>query len=175
MKSTLLILSSAAVLAACGTMQEMGIAPGPKATAELQQLKASGVGGKVTFTQKGSKVLVVADVKGLTPGLHGFHIHEKGDCSAPDGMSAGAHFNPHSKKHGAHAGPERHAGDLGNLNADAYGNAKLTIEVEEITIGSGAGNIVGRGLIVHAEPDDYKTQPTGNSGARVACAVIKGA
>ncbi|PZP54525.1 MAG: superoxide dismutase, partial [Azospira oryzae] len=142
------------------------------ATAELKPLKGSGVTGTVNFTQKGSKVLVVASVKGLSPGLHGFHVHEKGDCSAPDGTSAGGHFNPHGKKHGGPHDAERHGGDLGNLNADASGNAKLTLEVDGLSIGSGPANIIGRSVIVHADPDDYKTQPTGNSGGRLACGVI---
>lgn len=171
MRTTLAVVSCAFVLSACATLQ--GGATGPSAVADLQPLKDSGVSGQVRFTQSGDKVRVVASVKGLKPGLHGFHIHEKGDCSAPDGMSAGGHFNPHGKKHGAPSATERHGGDLGNLGAGADGNAKLSLEVDGITIGAGAGNIVGRGVIVHADPDDFTTQPTGNAGGRVACAVIQ--
>jgi len=120
-------------------------------------------------------VLVDARIDGLTPGLHGFHIHEKGDCSAPDGTSAGGHFNPSGMPHGDPAQAGHHAGDLGNLRADAQGNAKLqmSIPTQEITLAANAPHsIIGRSLIVHADPDDFKTQPTGNSGKRVACGVI---
>jgi Cu-Zn family superoxide dismutase len=112
-------------------------------------------------------------VTGLAPGSHGFHIHEKGDCSAPDGTSAGGHFNPLGKPHAHPTVADRHAGDLPMLEADASGNATLTATIDLVTIGSGATDIVGRGVIVHKDPDDWKTQPTGNSGARVACGVIK--
>ena len=105
--------------------------------------------------------------------LKGIHIHEKGDCSAPDGASAGLHFNPGGKAHGGTSGTERHGGDLGNLEADSYGDATINVDVEGISAAAGGANsVVGRGLIVHADPDDFKTQPTGNSGKRLACGVI---
>jgi Cu-Zn family superoxide dismutase len=103
----------------------------------------------------------------------GFHIHEAGDCSSGDGMSAKGHFNPHAKPHGRAGTPERHAGDLPSIKAAKNGRAKLDVTIDGISIGSGPGNIIGRGLIIHADPDDYKTQPTGNAGARIACGVIK--
>ncbi|MBI2312251.1 MAG: superoxide dismutase family protein [Betaproteobacteria bacterium] len=168
MKAPISVASAAALLAACATMSD----PGPSAGARLDATRGNNVTGSVSFTPKGSKMLVKAEVRGLAPGLHGFHIHEKGDCGSGDGMSAGGHFNPHKKPHGGASGAERHAGGLGNLNADASGVARLEIEVEGLTLGSGEGNIGGRGMIVHAAPDDFKTQPTGNSGARVACGVI---
>jgi len=129
--------------------------------------------GSVTFTSKGDKVVLTARVSGLAPGPHGFHVHEKGDCSAADGMSAGGHFNPHGKGHGSHSAAVRHAGDLPSLDADATGNATLTVELDGLSIGSGAGDIVGRSVVVHKDADDFTTQPTGNSGARVACGVIR--
>ena len=128
--------------------------------------------GTVTFTQKGTKVVVDARVAGLAPGAHGFHIHEKGDCGSGDGMSTGGHFNPLAKPHGNPAVPDHHAGDMPMLSADASGNATLDVVLDTITIG-GAGDIVGRAVIVHKDPDDFTTQPTGNSGARVACGVIR--
>ncbi|MDQ5958975.1 MAG: superoxide dismutase, Cu-Zn family, partial [Pseudomonadota bacterium] len=128
--------------------------------------------GTVSFKQEGSNVLVNASVSGLKPGAHGFHIHDKGDCSAPDATSAGGHFNPGGKAHGHPDHADHHAGDMPQLMADASGNASLTASLPGLTIGDGAANIVGRGVIVHAAPDDFKTQPTGNSGARVACGVI---
>lgn len=144
------------------------------ATASLQPTKNSKVGGTVSFAQKGDKVLVVANVNGLTPGLHGFHVHEKGDCSAADAMSAGGHFNPAGKPHGAPDSVEHHGGDLGNLTADNSGNAALSIEVDGITLDPAAANsIIGKGVIVHANPDDLKSQPAGNAGPRLACGVIR--
>ena len=130
--------------------------------------------GTVNFAQSGDKVRVSANISGLRPnGEFGFHIHEAGDCSSGDGMSAKGHFNPHGKPHGNPSGAERHAGDLPSLKAGKDGRAKIDATVDAISIGQGAGNIVGRGLIIHADPDDYKTQPTGNAGARLACGVIK--
>ena len=147
---------------------------GPKATANLEPTKGSNVRGKVDFVQAGSKVKVTANVTGLRPGGEfGFHIHEAGDCSSGDGMSAKGHFNPYGKPHGHPSSGERHGGDLPSLRADNSGNANTTFEVDVITVGPGPASIVGRGLIVHAQPDDYKTQPTGNAGARSACAVIQ--
>ena len=143
------------------------------ATANLQPTKGNKVTGTVTFTQKGDKVLVAANVNGLTPGSHGFHVHEKGDCSAADAMSAGGHFNPAGKPHGAPDSTEHHGGDLGNLTADKSGNATLSIEVGGITLDQSANSIVGKGVIVHANPDDLKSQPAGNAGPRVACGVVR--
>ena len=112
-------------------------------------------------------------VSGLAPGGHGFHVHENGDCSAADAMSAGGHFNPTGKPHGSPSVPDHHAGDMLMLVADASGNASLSTELDVITIGSGSTDIIGKSVIVHKDADDYKTQPTGNSGARVACGVIR--
>jgi len=141
------------------------------ATATLAPTAGNTTAGSVTFTQNGDKVTVNAKLTGLAPGGHGFHIHEKGDCSAPDAMSAGGHFNPTGKPHGA-PDADHHAGDMPMLQADASGNATLTTDLKGIGIGSGPGDIVGKAVIVHKDADDYKTQPTGNSGARVACGVI---
>jgi superoxide dismutase, Cu-Zn family len=147
---------------------------GPSASAVLDSTKGNTAGGKVEFVQKGDKVWVSANVSGLTPGPHGFHIHEKGDCSSGDGMSAGGHFNPTGKKHGAPTMPDHHAGDMPALIADGTGNASFKAELEGITIGDGGANdIVGKSVIVHKDPDDFSTQPTGNSGARVACGAIR--
>jgi len=147
--------------------QQMG------ATAALKPTTGNTTAGTVTFTQKGDKVSVTANVSGLSPGPHGFHIHEKGDCSAGDGMSAGGHFNPTGKPHGDPATADHHAGDMPQLVADARGKATLAADLSPVTIGAGANDIVGKAVIVHKDPDDFKTQPTGNSGARVACGVIK--
>ncbi len=142
------------------------------ARADLKPTQGQQTAGWVMFHEQRDGVFMHARVSGLKPGQqHGFHIHEEGDCSSGDGMSAGGHFNPGGKPHGAPQG-EHHAGDLPALSADANGVAEMKVHLPGVSIGSGATNIAGRGLIVHADPDDYQTQPTGNSGARIACAVI---
>ncbi|MFN8755558.1 MAG: superoxide dismutase family protein [Burkholderiales bacterium] len=159
-----------ALLAGCASMAPEG----PVAVANLEPTKGNNTSGSVTFTQVGDKVRVVADVKGLKPGAeHGFHVHDKGDCSSGDGMSTGGHFNPTGKPHAHHSTAERHAGDMPSLVADANGNAKLSVVLDVMSVSTGAGSVVGRGLIVHRDPDDYKSQPTGNAGPRIACAVIR--
>ncbi|HLQ00800.1 MAG TPA: superoxide dismutase family protein [Burkholderiales bacterium] len=161
----------ASLLAGCAMMGSGG---GPSAKAALQPTKGNSAAGTATFTQSGDKVRVVANITGLKPNQeHGFHIHEKGDCSSGDGMSAGGHFNPLGKPHAHPSTPERHAGDMPALKADANGNATLSTELDVITVTEGPTSIIGRGLIVHAQPDDFKTQPTGNAGARIACGVIQ--
>jgi superoxide dismutase, Cu-Zn family len=166
----LIALTAAALLGACQTMAD----DPARATAALQPTKGSKAFGEATFEQAGDKVRVIVFAQGLKPDAeHGFHIHEAGDCSSGDGMSAKGHFNPQGKPHGNPGSAERHAGDLPSLKADKRGRAKIDVTLDAISIGSGAGNVVGRGLIIHADPDDYKTQPTGNAGARLACGVIK--
>jgi superoxide dismutase, Cu-Zn family len=145
---------------------------GPGAIASLKPTQGNSASATVNFRQEKSGVLITAEAQGLVPGLHGFHIHEKGDCSAPDGTSAGGHFNPTGQPHGDPRKPEHHAGDIPMLEADANGNARLEARLEGLAIGSGPTDIVGRSVIIHAAPDDLHTQPTGNSGARVACGVI---
>ncbi len=143
------------------------------AEASLAPTQGNKTAGKVSFTQADGGVRIEAHVTGLTPGGHGFHLHEKGDCSAPDATSAGGHFNPTKKAHGHPDKGEHHLGDLPMLEADAKGEATLTTVVKGVSISEGENGIVGRAVIVHAAPDDYKTQPTGNSGGRVACGVIQ--
>jgi Cu-Zn family superoxide dismutase len=148
------------LLTGCGAMERM-TGGGPTAKATLQTNMDSGVRGTATFTQKSDKVRLVANISGLNPNQeHGFHIHEKGDCSSGDGMSAGGHFNPLGKPHAHPSTPDRHAGDMLALKADDYGNAMLSTELDVITVTEGPTGIIGRGLIVHAQPDDYNTQPT---------------
>ncbi|WP_433853224.1 superoxide dismutase family protein [Stenotrophomonas nitritireducens] len=145
------------------------------ATAELQPTKDSTVKGSIRFTLVDGRLHASGDIGGLKPGSeHGFHIHEKGDCSAPDGTSAGGHFNPGNAEHGSIDAAAHHGGDMPNIVADAQGNAHVDGPVSSnVNAGKGDGfDIIGRGLIVHADPDDYHSQPTGNAGARLACAVI---
>ena len=169
MKKAIFILLTPLVLAGCAAM---GVS-GPVAVAKLEATKGNTTSGTITFTQAGDKVRVDANVSGLKPNAeHGFHVHEKGDCSSGDGMSTGGHFNPLGKGHGAHGDTEHHAGDLPSLKSDAAGNAKFSVLVDDITVSPSATSVVGRGMIVHRDPDDFKTQPTGNAGPRIACAVI---
>jgi Cu-Zn family superoxide dismutase len=155
------------MLAACATPS------GTSALSKLEPTRGNTTAGEVRFTQMGNMVRVTGEVRGLKPNAeHGFHVHEKGDCSSGDGMSTAGHFNPDGKPHGAHSVGTHHAGDLPSLKADGAGVAKFSFESRTITVGSGITDVVGRGLIVHRDPDDFKTQPTGNSGPRLACAVI---
>ncbi len=146
----------------------------PSAMAVLEPTQGSTVRGAVDFVRKGGVVLVTANLSGFSPNsTHGIHIHEIGDCTARDGASAGPHFNPSSSDHGGTAGSKRHGGDLGNLTADDKGNIAATVVVDGgLAFGNGTDSIVGRALVVHANADDLKSQPAGNSGARIACGVI---
>jgi superoxide dismutase, Cu-Zn family len=176
-KTVLATFAAAVLLSACQTTPEEPL----RATAQLEPTKGSKVFGEVSFEQMGDKVRLQVVVQGLKHGEYGFHIHEVGDCSSSDGMSAKGHFNPFGKRHAYWADAERHAGDLPSLivpekvgkRPNKAGRTKLTADLDVITLKPGPGNIVGRGLIVHADTDDYTTQPTGNAGARLACGVIK--
>jgi len=164
-----LAATAAATLAACAQMSPSG---GPAATAQLKPTAGNTASGNVTFEQKGDKLLITAVVTGLKPNSeHGFHVHEKGDCSAPDAMSAGGHFNPGAKPHGHYDKSDRHGGDMPNLRADAAGNTRVMWESDGLSL-SGAGSVIGRAVVIHRDPDDYKSQPAGNSGPRIACGVV---
>ena len=170
MKTIIAFAAATVLLAACETIPPEA----PRATAQLQPTKGNKTFGEADFEQVGDKVRVVVFVQGLKPGQeHGMHIHEVGDCSSGDGMSTKGHFNPFGKPHANHGSPERHAGDLPSLKANKEGRANVQIDLDIITVTPGPASILGRGLIVHADPDDYKTQPTGNAGARIACGVIQ--
>lgn len=177
-RSLLSALAVAAAVATTAAAQQIPPTPSQapaqasSAATILQALGGSNVTGTLTFTQRGTQITVTADIRGLRPAGHGFHIHERGDCSAPDGSSAGGHFNPTNKPHGNPTGGDHHAGDLPMLTADASGNARLTTEISGVTLDQGATGIVGRAIIVHVDPDDYTTQPSGNSGGRIACGII---
>lgn len=157
---------AAGLLAACATTPS-----GPAASATLAARSGSTVSGSVNFVEASSGLRIEAKLAGLTPGEHGFHIHEVGDCSAADASSAKGHFNPAGKAHGHHGGEEHHGGDMPNLVANAQGEATYSFELKGVAL-SGPNGVVGRSVVVHADPDDYKSQPAGNSGKRVACGVI---
>ncbi|MEC5158435.1 superoxide dismutase family protein [Chryseobacterium sp. MP_3.2] len=131
--------------------------------------------GTAKFTQTGKNVEMDLNVYKLTPGIHAVHIHEKGDCSAADGSSAGGHWNPTTMDHGKWDTAAFHMGDIGNLNADKNGTARVIFKTDKWCIGCNdpAKNIIGKSIIVHADKDDFKTQPTGNAGGRVGCVEIK--
>ena len=173
MKKALVLAGAAVVAAACGGMPQVG--GGTVAIAELEPTKGNNTRGVVVFSPRGNRVEVNAKVYGLKAGAeHGFHVHEKGDCSSGDGMSAGGHFNPGGQPHGSYPeGTARHVGDMPNLRGDSEGNASSTFDMTGMAIGSGTADIIGKAVIVHRDPDDYKSQPAGNAGPRLACAVIR--
>ena len=145
--------------------------PVTRAVAVLHPAKDGKVEGTLTFAKASPGVKVTGRITGLAAGTHGFHIHEFGDCSAADFSSAGGHYNPTGHQHAGPAEAHRHIGDMGNIEAGADGTA--TVDYTDPRLGfDGAHGILGRGVIVHANPDDFKTQPTGNAGGRVACGVI---
>lgn len=143
-----------------------------KAIAILYPTEGNKVSGTVTFTEVEDGVRVQAEITGLTPGNHGFHVHEFGDCSSADASSAGAHFNPTDQPHGAPDAEARHVGDMGNVEADASGAAELTYVDHNLSLTRDKLSIIGRSVVIHAKADDLKSQPAGDSGARVACGVI---
>ncbi len=170
MKKTFFLAVAAAIVSLGGASAQAADET-TKAIAVLGAASGSSVAGTVTFTSGSDGVKVVADITGLKPGKHGFHIHEFGDCSAADGKSAGGHYNPTKHEHGAPDVENRHVGDLGNIEADASGKAHLEMTDKMLKL-SGDNSIIGYGVIVHEKVDDLKTQPTGDAGGRVACGVI---
>lgn len=142
-----------------------------KAVCVLLPTKGSEVRGKVTFTRVEDGIRIVADVEGLSPGKHGFHVHEWGNLDCPDGKCTGGHFNPEGVPHGGPDSAVRHVGDLGNLEAGEDGRAHYD-RVDRVIAFEGPHSIIGRAIIVHAGEDDLRSQPTGNAGARLAYGVI---
>lgn len=193
MKYLVSVCAAAALLTACGKKDEAP-APGdeqatatpstppvttpePSATSANVQLAATqghSVTGTLTVVPMGDGVHLTGTLQGLAPnGEFGFHIHEKGDCSAPDASSAGAHFNPAGLAHGNPQEGAHHAGDMMNAKSDAQGAAQINMHVDGLSLGDGGGSdVIGKAVVVHEKADDYKTQPSGDSGARVACGVI---
>lgn len=141
------------------------------AIATIHPANNSKVHGTVTFTESRNGVRVTAEINGLSPGKHGFHIHEYGNCSAPNASSAGGHFNPTDTKHGCLDSDEHHVGDLGNITAGRSGYARYDRTVNTLQL-EGPNSIIGRAVIIHEKADDCTSQPTGNAGGRVGCGVI---
>lgn len=168
MKKSVLFSISVLLLASCASMPS-----GPSAVATLSPTSGQTANGTVQLTQLGDgSVRVTVDLTGVPPGTHGFHIHEKGDCG-DNGNAAGGHFNPTSTNHGAPTADPHHAGDFGNVTADAAGNVKTQFTTRSVTVEAGPSSAVGRAVILHANPDDLVTQPTGNAGGRIACGIVQ--
>ena len=164
----LVLFSTILLLAACASMQS-----GPSASATLSPTSGSTASGTVKLTQLGDgSVRVTVDLTGVPPGVHGFHIHDKGDCG-DNGNAAGGHFNPASTAHGAPAADPHHAGDFGNVSADSDGRVHSEFTTRSVTVEAGPNSAVGHAVILHANPDDLVTQPTGNAGARIACGIVQ--
>lgn len=147
-----------------------------KAVAIIESRSDSHLTGKATFLDVNGNLTLKLKIKGAEPGTHAVHLHEKGDCAAPDGSSAGGHWNPTHEDHGQWATPPFHHGDIGNVEVGADGRGSLTLTTDLWTIGGPTKtDVVGKGIIVHAKADDFTTQPTGNAGGRVGCGVVRAA
>lgn len=182
MKNLVLILATGLTLAACSHKEKShdhsAVTPAAapvvtKAQAAIAGPEGSKVKGVVHFVQDGETLKVEVMIDGVKAGPHGFHIHEMGDCSAKDFSSAGGHFNPSSTSHAGLHSEKRHAGDFGNVMADKKKSVRTTFEVKDITLAEGPTNILGKAVIIHADKDDLKSQPAGNSGKRIGCGVIQ--
>ena len=176
--SGFLLLSSILIISGCTqranheSEQMMNSVPSiTRAIAVLHPTEGNMVSGVVTFTKENAGIRVVANIKGLSEGKHGFHIHQYGDCSASDGTSAGGHFNPENVEHGGPDSEVRHVGDLGNIEIDADSTGNYD-RIDTVITFNGSHSIIGRAVVIHAGEDDLTSQPTGNAGARVACGVI---
>lgn len=165
MKNLFFIAGAVLLLASCSTTK----------TYRINSKSGMQTQGTVKFVQKGKTVTMTVDAYKVSPGIHAIHIHEKGDCSATDGSSAGGHWNPAGHDHGKWGSEHFHMGDIGNLNADATGYAHLDFSTDKWCLGCSdeSKNIIGKSIIIHAAADDFKTQPTGNAGGRVGCVEIK--
>jgi Cu-Zn family superoxide dismutase len=161
-----------ALAAACATAPK---APeGATARATLEPRSGSTVTGSATFTERSTGgVTVEVHVENAPPGTHGLHVHERGDCSAPDATSAGAHFNPGGMPHAAPTELKRHAGDLGNIEVAANGTGHLELVTDLLTVKPGPNSVVGKAVIFHEKRDDMTTQPTGDAGGRTSCGVVR--
>jgi Cu-Zn family superoxide dismutase len=186
MRQCLILMTAAGtlLLAACGSspptktdapLPPAGVSTAKMADANLSPASASLVSGRLALVPEAGGVHITGVIGGLPRGRQSaFHVHEKGDCSAVDASSAGNHFNPTAQVHGRASAGAHHAGDMDNLQANAEGVANVDVHLRGVTLGGGAANdIAGRALVVHAGADDYRSQPAGNAGARVACAVIR--
>ncbi len=172
-----LALAPLAVFAACGSTRTSSQQPaarpaGPTATAAIEGRSGNTLTGTATFAQNGDAVHVIVDVSNAPEGVHAVHLHEKGDCSAPDASSAGGHFNPMHMEHGSPDAASHHAGDFGNMTVGSDGHGHLELDTTMLTVTAGDHSVAGRAIVVHANADDMQTQPTGNAGGRIGCGVV---
>lgn len=175
--SLLLLIAISFTMISCERVeQQLGTVatlPIKEATAIIGSTNDSGLTGMAVFTQDGDQITFIIEVQNVSPGLHAVHIHEKGDCSAPDGTSAGGHWNPTDVAHGKWGEGEFHLGDIGNMTVGEDGTGTMTLTTDLWEIGTGSDiDVVGKGIIVHADADDFVSQPSGNAGARIGCGVI---
>jgi superoxide dismutase, Cu-Zn family len=155
---------------ASATGADAGTGAASAAVATIEPKSGSKVTGTARVTPSASGAVVLVTIQDATPGEHGVHVHEKGDCSDPAAASAGPHFNPnHGAHHGGPSTPVRHGGDLGNITVDSTGEGRLEVTVQDLSV----DNVVGRSVVVHEKQDDLKSDPAGNSGARIACGVLR--
>lgn len=180
-RTSLFFLAACFIIALAGCTQQKSEQKAEQTAAKKQWRTAVAVmepttgntaHGTVTFTEVEGGIKVTAHFEGVPEGEHGFHIHEKGDCSSGDGKSAGGHWNPEGMPHGGPDSPQRHVGDMGNITANADGIAEKEYVDAHLTF-DGKDSILGKGVILHAKRDDLTSQPTGAAGARIACGVIK--
>ena len=174
--SLLMLIGVSIALVSCGLIREARIPPTPskQATAVIGPASGSDLSGTAIFTQNGDTITLVVEIQNVSPGLHAVHIHEKGDCSAPDGTSAGGHWNPTNVAHGKWGEGEFHLGDIGNMTVSEEGTGRIELTTNLWEIGTGSDiDIVGRGIIVHAGADDFTSQPSGAAGARIGCGAIE--
>ena len=175
--SFLLLIGISLALVGCERVRQhtdvLSTPTAKQAVARIDPASDSGVTGMAAFTQNGTQITFTIEIQNATLGLHGVHIHETGDCSAPDAKSAGGHWNPTDVAHGKWGVGEYHLGDIGNITVgeDGTGSFELTTDLWEIGTGSDI-DVVGKGIIVHADADDFVSQPSGNAGARIGCGVI---
>ena len=173
--SLLLLVCVSITLVSCDMIQEIltPVPPSQQAIAVIGSASGSELTGTAMFTQSGDTITLTIGIYNVSPGLHAVHIHEKGDCSSPDGTSAGGHWNPTNVAHGKWGEGEFHLGDIGNITVgeDGTGTIELTTDLWEMGTGSDL-DIVGKGIIVHAGADDFTSQPSGAAGARIGCGAI---
>jgi Cu-Zn family superoxide dismutase len=182
MKMLMVVVAAALAASACANnSNETAAHPqnpppptGAIALATIESKSGSTMTGTAKFVENNGELTLTLEVKGATPGDHGVHLHETPDCSAPDGKSAGAHFNPENAQHGGPTGGAHHAGDLGNFKVKDDGTGTLTLTTKDLTVAPGPHSVVGRAIVIHEKADDLSSQPAGNSGARVGCGVISG-
>ncbi len=170
-----LLVGVSIALVSCDATQKKGTTStlSKQATASIGSASGSDVTGTAIFKQSGDSIALTVEIQNAAPGVHAVHIHKSGDCSAPDGTSAGGHWNPTDVPHGKWGEGEFHLGDIGNMTVGEDGTGKIELTADQWEMGTGSiRDIVGKGIIVHAGADDLTSQPSGAAGARIGCGAI---